>query len=284
MDEDMKLNKFLFAFFGSCSTPLPKRFSSDNLILEKEEIKTKLVRLAMPFIFLIALSPLGISEDTTLHEKVGSYNVSFTVPGERNFNREISDPSSFSGEGDFTGMNGMGCSLKATDEDNGEYLWVIIQKYDTPVAQAATKIFTDSRTPDWIEDNPIHGMIPIYYSIISGYSSHAAIDEYTKMHLVSDMSQSATRKIVQTLYIEEISDNQTEADILQAREKKTLDSAPIQTQTTTPSGRYPANKDTMVYHEPGCTWAGKIKPENLIGFNSPQEAETAGYRHCEKCW
>ena len=49
------------------------------------------------------------------------------------------------------------------------------------------------------------------------------------------------------------------------------------------SGRYPANKDTKVYHEPGCTWADKIKPENLLWFSSPAEAEAAGYRHCEKC-
>jgi tetratricopeptide (TPR) repeat protein len=49
------------------------------------------------------------------------------------------------------------------------------------------------------------------------------------------------------------------------------------------SGRYPANKDTKVYHEPGCTWAGKINPENLVGFSSPAEAEAAGYRHCKKC-
>jgi hypothetical protein len=49
------------------------------------------------------------------------------------------------------------------------------------------------------------------------------------------------------------------------------------------SGRYPANKDTKVYHEAGCTWAGKIKPENLVWFSSPNEAEAAGYRHCEKC-
>lgn len=49
------------------------------------------------------------------------------------------------------------------------------------------------------------------------------------------------------------------------------------------NGRYPANSKTHVYHEPGCTWADKIEPENLIGFNSPQDAEAAGYRHCEKC-
>ena len=49
------------------------------------------------------------------------------------------------------------------------------------------------------------------------------------------------------------------------------------------SGRYPANRDTKVYHEPGCTWADKIKSENLVGFASPSEAEAAGYRHCEKC-
>ncbi|MDI9418093.1 MAG: Ada metal-binding domain-containing protein [Euryarchaeota archaeon] len=61
---------------------------------------------------------------------------------------------------------------------------------------------------------------------------------------------------------------------------KTFKSDPV---TTSHSGHYPANRKTKVYHEPGCTWAGKIKPENRITFDSPQEAKAAGYRHCEKC-
>jgi hypothetical protein len=58
---------------------------------------------------------------------------------------------------------------------------------------------------------------------------------------------------------------------------------PINSGNRVQSGSYPANSKTKVYHEPGCTWAGKIVPKNQVWFSSPTEAEAAGYRHCEKC-
>lgn len=62
----------------------------------------------------------------------------------------------------------------------------------------------------------------------------------------------------------------------------TVQSDPIPIQTVQ-SGSYPANSKTKVYHEPGCSWADKIKPGNLVWFNSHQQAEASGYRHCQKC-
>jgi hypothetical protein len=98
-------------------------------------------------------------------------------------------------------------------------------------------------------------------------------------------SQSEALKIVNNIInqrgtrdrISEHSTVSTYSDIQSYSKPSTLSSS------ITSSGSYPANKDTKVYHEPGCTWADKIKPENRIGFASPQQAEDAGYRHCKKC-
>lgn len=37
------------------------------------------------------------------------------------------------------------------------------------------------------------------------------------------------------------------------------------------------------YHFPSCRWAQKIKPANLIKFNSKAEATKVGYVPCKVC-
>lgn len=37
------------------------------------------------------------------------------------------------------------------------------------------------------------------------------------------------------------------------------------------------------YHYTWCRWALKIKPSNLVEFNSPEEAIAAGYIPCKVC-
>lgn len=44
---------------------------------------------------------------------------------------------------------------------------------------------------------------------------------------------------------------------------------------------YVASKNSDVYHVPGCKWAKRIAPENLICFHS--EDELAGYRPAKSC-
>jgi methylphosphotriester-DNA--protein-cysteine methyltransferase len=44
-----------------------------------------------------------------------------------------------------------------------------------------------------------------------------------------------------------------------------------------------ASKKSNKYHYPDCRWAQKIKPENLIKFKSPEEAQQAGYIPCKVC-
>jgi hypothetical protein len=47
--------------------------------------------------------------------------------------------------------------------------------------------------------------------------------------------------------------------------------------------KYVASKNSEVFHKPDCSWAKKIKPENLIGYSSRDEAITSGKRPCRRC-
>jgi len=47
--------------------------------------------------------------------------------------------------------------------------------------------------------------------------------------------------------------------------------------------KYVASKNSKVFHKPTCTWAQRIKPKNLIGYNSRAEAIQAGKRPCKIC-
>ncbi len=43
------------------------------------------------------------------------------------------------------------------------------------------------------------------------------------------------------------------------------------------------SKTSNKYHYPTCKWAKQISPSNLIKFESPQEAQKAGYIPCPVC-
>jgi len=47
--------------------------------------------------------------------------------------------------------------------------------------------------------------------------------------------------------------------------------------------KYVASKNSKVFHKPDCRWAKRIKPENLVGYNSRDEAIEAGKRPCKMC-
>lgn len=49
------------------------------------------------------------------------------------------------------------------------------------------------------------------------------------------------------------------------------------------SAEFWASKKSNKYHYPHCEWAQKIKLENLIKFDSPEEALKAGYIPCKAC-
>jgi hypothetical protein len=48
-------------------------------------------------------------------------------------------------------------------------------------------------------------------------------------------------------------------------------------------GRYVASKSGSVYHLPWCSGAKRIKEENKVWFETPEEAERAGYRPASNC-
>ena len=55
------------------------------------------------------------------------------------------------------------------------------------------------------------------------------------------------------------------------------------TQTQKAKYAYIASKSSKVFHKPGCRWTKRIKPENLVGYNSKDEVIKAGKRPCKQC-
>ena len=49
------------------------------------------------------------------------------------------------------------------------------------------------------------------------------------------------------------------------------------------AGPFVGSIKSNVYHYPSCYEVKHIKPENLIWFNTSEEARAAGYRPCEVC-
>jgi len=47
--------------------------------------------------------------------------------------------------------------------------------------------------------------------------------------------------------------------------------------------RYVSSKNSKVFHSPQCRSAKRIKPENLVGYNSKEEVIQAGKRPCKVC-
>lgn len=47
--------------------------------------------------------------------------------------------------------------------------------------------------------------------------------------------------------------------------------------------KYVASKNSKVFHRPQCSFAGRIAPKNLVGYNSRADAIRAGKRPCKIC-
>ncbi|MDT8300756.1 MAG: Ada metal-binding domain-containing protein [Sedimentisphaerales bacterium] len=47
--------------------------------------------------------------------------------------------------------------------------------------------------------------------------------------------------------------------------------------------KYVSSKNSKVFHSPQCRSAKRIKPENLVGYNSKEELIQAGKRPCKVC-
>jgi hypothetical protein len=53
--------------------------------------------------------------------------------------------------------------------------------------------------------------------------------------------------------------------------------------TAITSTEFWGSKTSNKYHYPTCKWTKQIKPSNLVKFNSPEEAQKAGYIPCPVC-
>jgi len=72
----------------------------------------------------------------------------------------------------------------------------------------------------------------------------------------------------------------SEANDIGAAAKETLEPAA----ESTPAGyEYVASKNSDVFHKPECSSAKRIKPENLVGYSSRDEAINTGKRPCRRC-
>ena len=59
---------------------------------------------------------------------------------------------------------------------------------------------------------------------------------------------------------------------------------PEQPQTTAAvQAAYIGNRNSMKFHSAGCRYAAQVKAENRIGFDSAEQALTAGYTPCGAC-
>ena len=71
----------------------------------------------------------------------------------------------------------------------------------------------------------------------------------------------------------------SETDSLTATEKQSKGG----TKSAVAEYGYVASKNSKVFHKPECRWAKRIKPDNLVGYNSKDEAIKAGKRPCKQC-
>lgn len=51
-------------------------------------------------------------------------------------------------------------------------------------------------------------------------------------------------------------------------------------QNQSPQYKYVASIESNKYHKPTCRWTDEIKPENLIYFDTVEQAQNAGYTAC----
>jgi sugar phosphate isomerase/epimerase len=72
-------------------------------------------------------------------------------------------------------------------------------------------------------------------------------------------------------------DRTSEADSLTSTEKQTKPG----TKSAVAEYKYVASRSSKVFHKSDCRWAKRIKPDNLVVYNSKNEAAKAGRRPCK---
>jgi hypothetical protein len=158
--------------------------------------------IAIMAILVMLCTGIADSTVTNVSQQVGQYNITFSIPSERDFNYKIAGPIPLTTSSQWAGRTGTRCTLDAVDQDTDDSLFMLIAKYDDPIAQAICNSFTDTQTPNWVATNPNFGDILIYYNNISQYSAYIVIDEYTMVNLHADFSKNAFQTILGSLNVE----------------------------------------------------------------------------------
>ncbi len=60
-------------------------------------------------------------------------------------------------------------------------------------------------------------------------------------------------------------------------------SLPAPSSTEATKAMLTGSSTSKKYHLPDCRYAAKIKPENKIDFQSPEDAKRQGYLPCKSC-
>lgn len=110
--------------------------------------------------------------------------------------------------------------------------------------------------------------------IVLPESSSTDISSNTEATEKSEVSEEASSKV------EESQNSKTEetSKVTQSVSSDTMQSTPSQNAT-----HYLGNKNTKKFHKSTCSFAKKIKSENLITFESREEAINGNYAPCGKC-
>ena len=74
-----------------------------------------------------------------------------------------------------------------------------------------------------------------------------------------------------------------EEHTLQATQSAEKNNASVISSQQLSSGQYVGSKNGSVYHLPWCSGAKRIAEENMVWFNTKEEAESAGYRPAANC-
>lgn len=74
-----------------------------------------------------------------------------------------------------------------------------------------------------------------------------------------------------------LEENQEAIEKIDQDQKNPMDKENMVEVNTVADGAIRGNKNTMVYHLPGGRYYDKISPQNIVNFDSEEEAIKAGY-------
>ncbi len=97
------------------------------------------------------------------------------------------------------------------------------------------------------------------------------VEAFTHAYLVANFSR------------KRLSDTNDISTAAKEQVEPAVESTPASQQGEPAEYKYVASKNSKVFHKPDCSSVKRIKPENLVGFNSRDEAIKTGRKPCKQC-